>query len=163
MVFGEIRIVGPLFRSLPCDLVRSDAQFFSGHVGSDQRLAGPLKVVERVERLRHGGADDQHAMIAQDQQVVIADASPEPLALFAQSHAVEPVVDGDPLIEAHRVLVDRRHRGVAQGRQHGRVLRMDVQDAAGLRQIAMHGAVNGPGGRIGCVRPVHRRRIAGVE
>jgi hypothetical protein len=78
----------------------------------------------------------------------------------------EPVVDvlvGDPPEEPQAVLVERLDLAVLQRRQRGRIRHVRVQDAACLRQLAVQRGVDVPGGRIGRMRPLERRRVGGIE
>ncbi len=102
-------------------------------------------------------------MVAHQQHALVAEARRQPLGLVAEPHAAETVVERDAVEKAHRVLVDRRQPVDVERREHGRVPRVQVQHAARLRRLAVHRAVDCPGGRIGRAGAVHRGIVVRVE
>ena len=61
------------------------------------------------------------------------------------------------------VLVNRLDVGVSEAGQRGGIGRMHMQNAARLRQLRVHGAMNGPGRRVGRIGLVHSGFIIGIE
>ena len=66
-------------------------------------------------------------------------------------------------VEHGRVLVDRRQPGVGERGEHGRMDRMHMHDAARMRHVAVDGAVQSPGGRVGRVGAAQRLGVVGVD
>ena len=103
-------------------------------------------------------------MIAQDDPPLVAKRANQALALLVVVRdALIAQIDGDPVVIARRVLLDRLDVGIGQGGDRGRVRRMDMEDAARLRDGGVDVTVNAPRGRIGRVRAIHRVLVVGVE
>ena len=111
-----------------------------------------------------GAASDDHAMVFQEQDRLVAQGGGHPLALVTgQGEAAVGVVVGDPAPEPGAVLVDRQQAAVLQTGQRGRVGHVRVQHAAHLWAQAVQSGVDAPGGRVRRLRAPHHGGVVDVE
>ena len=129
------------------------------------RFGGAFEIVEPVERIGHAVADHHDAMVAHDHHLLfrIGEELCAAFALVFEGKAAILRVDHIAVEEGGAVLVDGRQTRVLQTGQHGCVDRMHMHRAAGMRTMAVQAAVQAPGGRVGCVRPVERVGIVGIH
>ncbi|MNL09551.1 hypothetical protein D3C87_1303170 [compost metagenome] len=102
-------------------------------------------------------------MVAHQQNRFVPEQAADPLRLITQAHAVKTIVDDHSLEKAHAVLLDRLQPRIRQTRQRCRVFRMGVQDATGVRLVAVQGAVQGPRGDVRRVGAVEAGGLIGVD
>ena len=84
-------------------------------------------------------------MIAHHHHHLVAKEGGQPLRLVAEPHPIKPVIDRNPVVEPRRGLVDCRKDRALHRAKRRRVMRMQMDDAAGLRVVAVHRAMNRPG------------------
>src|SRR5271168_1139993 len=161
---GHSVVFTPTLSGLRGDAIRHDVERLAAGIGEHQRPAGAFEEIKLLEGLRDSAGRDRHAMVAHEEDGVIAESPGQPRTfLCVISNAAEADVHADDAEEARRVLVDRLHRGVLEARQRRRIGRMTVQQHAGLRPSPVDAPVNGPGRGVGRVRPLHHLGIVGVE
>src|SRR5277367_2712587 len=161
---GHSVVFTPTLSGLRGDAIRHDVKRLAAGIGEHQRPAGAFEEIKVLEGLRDSAGRDRHAMVAHEEDGVIAESPGQPRTfLCVISNAAEADVHADDAEEARRVLVDRLHRGVLEARQCRRIGRMTVQQHAGLRLSPVDAPVNGPGRGVGRVRPLHHVGIIGVE
>src|SRR5271156_518191 len=161
---GHSVVFTPTLSGLRGDAIRHDVERLAAGIGEHQRPAGAFEEIEVLEGLRDSAGRDRHAMVAHEEDGVIAESRGQPgTFLCVISNAAEAEVHADDPEEARRVLVDRLHRRVLEARQRRRIGWMTVQQHAGLRPSPVDAPVNGPGRGVGRVRPLHHLGIVGVE
>ncbi len=80
-----------------------------------------------------------------------------------EGHAAVVVIHDMAVVEHRRVLVDGGQAAVGEAGQHGGMDRMHMHQAAGMRQGAVDGAVQAPGGGVGRIGAVQGFGIIGVD
>lgn len=76
-------------------------------IGHDLGDAAFFQLTHEREGFCDGTPDGQQTVIAQDQGAVIADAGDQAFALTEFERSAFIVVITDPVIETHRILIDR--------------------------------------------------------
>lgn len=114
-----------------------------GHYLGD---AGFFEVIHQRKGFGDGPPSGQQAVIAQDQRAVIADACDKALTLAKFKRHAFIVVIADPVIEPHRILVDRQQAAFERGDGEAG-LGMGVEDTVDVMAGGMDRAVDCvPGG-----------------
>src|SRR5207244_13219407 len=80
--------------------LRQDVELAAAREREDLRLAGALEKIQALERLRDGGADDQCAVIAQDEDRLAPERPREALALAIVRRAADVFAGGGLAVEA---------------------------------------------------------------
>ena len=138
------------------DFSRGQHQF-TGRLRGQLDFAGFFQVVHAQERLPHGFADGQQAMVAQHQHRLVAQVLHQPLLLaHVQRHALIVVVS-DPTVELHGDLIHRQQAALQRGHRTAG-FGVGMQHALRIFTGAMNRAVNHKTGRV------HRvgRRLNGM-
>src|SRR6184192_643194 len=91
--------------------LRQDVEPAAAREREDLRLAGALEKIQALERLRDGGADDQCAVIAQDEDRLVAERPREALALAVLEGEAVVFDVGDFVVEAEGILSAISRRG----------------------------------------------------
>ena len=134
----------PFSRRHRCRGPTAPAGRFRGDIGP----AADFIMIGEVEGQRRRLADGHEAVIAHHHHRLVAENGRQPFGLVAEPHAVESVIDGDPVVETRRRLVDGRKLRRFQRAERGRVMRMKMHDAARLRVVAVHRPMDRPGGGV---------------
>ena len=154
MHLGDVGVVEPLLAGQSGGVVVDKGQRSAGRQRQDLQLRGLLEVIQLVERLGDAPADDDHTVVAEEQDAPVGPEESRNAFAFGvvEGHArVVPVV-GDPVVESARVLVEHEELEVDEARERRGVRHVGVQNAAGLRDEAVEVGVEVPRGRI-------RRRV----
>ena len=165
MKVGETGVSLPFPGGLFGHGVGQDPQGAAGLQGADIGLGGAFEIGQAVEGIGDGLADDQDAVVAHDQggEFWVTQHFGAAATLVGKGHAAVVVVHHLTVEKHGRVLVDRRQAAVGKRGQHGGVHRMDMHDAAGMRQGAVDRTMQAPGGGVGRVGAVHGARVIGVN
>lgn len=113
----------------------------------DLRLAGALQIEHGVEGVRHAGAADQQAVVAQDHRAVGAEIGDQALLLVHVERDAFVVVIADAVVKAHGMLRNHEQASLLRGhRDAGRGMRM--HDAGRVVADAMDGAMDDEAGGV---------------
>ena len=107
-VFLRAALIGfPLLRRLLGDRLIKNGQLKAGRQRRHVGAATTFIMIGQIERHRRRVADGQEAVIAHHHHHPVAETRRQPFGLVTKAHAIEPAVDGDPVVEPGRRLIDR--------------------------------------------------------
>ena len=144
MLFWRALIGFPLRCRLLGDFVIKDRELQPRRQSREIGAAAAFVMIGKVEGERRTVRDRHEAVIAHHHHHLVAEKGGQPLGLVAEPHSVKPVIDRHPVVEPRRGLIDRRKNRVLHRTERRRVMRMQMDDAAGLRIVAVHRAMDRP-------------------
>ena len=165
MAVGLLGVVVQLGGGFFGHRVRQHPQGPAGLQGADIGFCRALEIIEPVERIGHGTAQHQHAVIAHDHHTFlrVAQLGCTARALILEGQPAIALVNHGAVEEGAAILVDRRQGAVGKAGQHGGKDRMHMHHATRMWHQPMHPAMQPPGRGVGGIGARHNCRIIGVE